>query len=341
MDRQILKNTIKEIFAGSKGILAMDESISTANKRLGAKGIPQNEEMRRKYRELIVTTPGLNQGIGGAILCDETINQKTNDGRPMADVLKEAGIIPGIKVDKGAKALAGFQNEKVTEGLDGLRERLIDYKKKGARFAKWRAVITIGKNIPTKACIEANAHALTRYAGLCQEAGIVPIVEPEVLMDGDHNLQKCYDVTEETLKILFFELYKYRIDLEGIILKPNMVLAGKESGEKNSVDDVAKATVNCFLESVPAAVPAIAFLSGGQSAQEASAHLNAINKNFKNRLPWIVAFSFARAIQQPALDVWDWEDSKCEKAQKVLARRAKFNAEARQGNYDSAMEPDK
>ncbi len=339
MDKKILENTIKEIFADHKGILAMDESIPTCNKRLAAKGIPQNGEMRRKYRQLIVTTPGLNEGIGGAILSDETIRQKTDGGTPMAKVLMDAGIVPGIKVDKGAKALAGFPDEKVTEGLDGLRDRLAEYKTMGARFAKWRAVITIGDNIPTLACIQANAHALTRYAGLCQEANIVPIVEPEVLMDGNHSLQKCYDVTEEVLKNLFIHLYKYKICLEGIILKPNMVITGTDSGEKNSMDEVAKATVNCFLESVPAAVPAIAFLSGGQSAQEASAHLNAINKNYKERLPWIVAFSFARAIQQPALDVWEGKDANAEEAQKVLARRAKFNAEARQGKYNPSMEP--
>lgn len=328
MDRQKLKDTIEQIFSNSRGILAMDESNPTCNKRFAAHNIPQTMEMRRQYRELIVTTPGLNESIGGAILSDETIRQQTKEGRSMADVLMSAGIIPGIKVDKGAKALAGFPNEKVTEGLDGLRERLSEYKTMGARFAKWRAVITIGNDIPTTACIKANAHALTRYAALCQEADMVPIVEPEVLMDGNHSLQRCYEVTEQVLKTLFFHLYQYKIDLEGIILKPNMVIAGKESGEKNSADEIANACVNCFLESVPAAVPAIAFLSGGQSPQEASEHLNAINKNFKNRLPWIVAFSFARAIQQPALDVWKGNQENVEEAQKVLYRRAKFNAGA-------------
>lgn len=339
MDLQILKITIEEIFSNSKGILAMDESNPTCNKRFAAHNIPQTEEMRRKYRELIVTTPGLNESIGGAILSDETIRQKTSAGILMAEVLRNVGIVPGIKVDMGAKDLAGFPNEKVTEGLDGLRERLSEYKSLGARFAKWRAVITIGENIPSAACIFANAHALTRYAALCQEADIVPIVEPEVLMDGNHSLERCYNITEEVLKILFNQLYIYKIALEGIILKPNMVISGKNSGEKTSVEEVAQATVNCFLQSVPAAVPAIAFLSGGQSPQEASAHLNAIQKNHKDRLPWIVAFSFARAIQQPALDKWNGDDANREEAQKILSRRAKFNVEARQGNYD--IEEDK
>lgn len=338
MNKQILKDTIQQIFFKGKGILAMDESNPTCNKRFAAHGIPQTVEMRRKYRELIVTTPGLNEGIGGAILSDETIRQQTKDGKPMAKVLMDVGIIPGIKVDKGAKALAGFPNEKVTEGLDGLRDRLAEYKTMGARFAKWRAVITIGNNIPTLACIQANAHALTRYAGLCQEANIVPIVEPEVLMDGNHSLQKCYNVTEEVLKTLFFHLYKYKIDLGGIILKPNMVITGTDSGEKNSVDEVAKASVKCFLESVPAAVPAIAFLSGGQSPQEASEHLNAINKNFKDRLPWTVAFSFARAIQQPVLDAWNGQELNVEVAQKMLYHRAKLSSAARLGKYSASME---
>ena len=222
-------------------------------------GIPQTVEMRRTYRELIVTTPGLNESIGGAILFDETIRQQTKDGIPMAEVLIKAGIIPGIKVDEHAKSMAAFPNEKITEGLDGLRERLAMYKKMGARFAKWRAVITIGEGIPTTQCIEANTHALARYAAVCQEADIVPIVEPEVLMNGNHSIQKCFDVSEQVQKILFYQLYKYRINLEGIILKPNMVIQGLESPEKNSVDEVAEATVNCLLESVPASVPAIAF----------------------------------------------------------------------------------
>lgn len=338
MDKQVLIGTVNELFTGNKGLLAMDESTGTCNKRFAAAGIPQTIDMRRSYRELIVTTPGLHESIGGAILFDETIRQQTKDGVPMIEVLKKNGIIPGIKVDMGAKPMAAFPGEKITEGLDGLRDRLADYKKMGARFAKWRAVITIGDGIPTTSCIEANVHALARYAALCQEADIVPIIEPEVLMEGDHSLQKCFDVTERTLKILFYQLYQYKIDLEGMILKPNMVTAGTKSAEINSVDEVAQATVNCFLQSVPAAVPAIAFLSGGQSPEEAAAHLNAIHTNFKNRLPWIVTFSFARAIQQPALDVWKGQEANVKEAQKILHQRAKIDAAARRGEYNKGME---
>ncbi|HUH29275.1 class I fructose-bisphosphate aldolase [Gelidibacter sp.] len=338
MITKLLKNTIEDLFANGKGILAMDESTPTCDKRFSSNGIPQTLEMRRNYRELLATTPGLNESIGGAILYDETIRQQTKDGEPIASVLMNAGIIPGIKVDLGAKDLAGFPNEKITEGLDGLRERLAEYKSLGARFAKWRAVITIGDGIPTRTCIDANAHALARYAALCQEAGLVPIVEPEVLMDGNHSMQRCYDVTEHALKALFDQLYFFHVDLEGIILKPNMVLAGKDSKEKNSIEEVAQATVNCFLSSVPAAVPAIAFLSGGQSPQQASQHLNAINKDYKERLPWIVAFSFARAIQQPCLEAWKGQSSNLEAAQKLLYHRAKLSAAARRGEYKLAME---
>ncbi len=338
MNKQTLKDTIQQLFTGNKGLLAMDESTGTCNKRFAATGIAQTIEMRRKYRELIVTTPGLTESIGGAILYDETIRQQTKDGVPMADVLVKAGIIPGIKVDTGAKPMAGFSNEKITEGLDGLRERLAEYKKMGARFAKWRGVITIGNDIPTTASIRANVHALARYAALCQEAGIVPIVEPEVLMTGDHTIQRCYDVTENALKILFYQLYIYKIDLEGMILKPNMVIAGTESANQNSIDEVAEATVYCLLASVPAGVPAVAFLSGGQSPEKASAHLNAINKYYKDRLPWIVSFSFARAIQQPALDIWKGQEANVAAAQKLLYHHAKLNSTARAGNYTAAME---
>ena len=338
MNKQLLTDTLNALVAGSKGLLAMDESNGTCNKRFAAAGIPQTIEMRRSYRELIVTTPGLHESIGGAILYDETIRQQTKDGVPMIDVLIKNGIIPGIKVDTGAKPMAAFPGEKITEGLDGLRERLAEYKKMGARFAKWRAVITIGDYIPTIACIEANIHALARYAALCQEAGIVPIIEPEVLMEGDHTLQKCFDVTVHTLKILFYQLYQYKIVLEGMILKPNMIIAGTKNAEKNRVDEVAEATVNCLLQSVPSAVPAIAFLSGGQSPEVASAHLNAIHANFKNRLPWIVSFSFARAIQQPALDIWKGQEANVEKAQRLLYQRAKMDAAARSGEYDASME---
>lgn len=338
MNKQLLKDTIGQLFANGKGLLAMDESNATCNKRFAAEGIPQTIEMRRKYRELIVTTTGLNASLGGAILYDETIRQHTNDGIPFTDVLMKAGIIPGIKVDTGAKPMAGFPSEKITEGLDGLRERLAEYKQMGARFAKWRAVITIGAHTPTITAIKANVHALSRYAALCQEADIVPIVEPEVLMTGNHTMQQCYDVTEQVLKTLFYQLYQFNIDMEEMILKPNMVIAGTESTIKNSVDEVAEATVNCLLASVPASVPVIAFLSGGQPPEDAAAHLNAINKNFKDRLPWIVSFSFARAIQQPALDLWKGQQANVEEAQKLLCSRAKLAAAARTGNYTVAME---
>ena len=338
MNKQILKDTIQQLFANNKGLLAMDESTSTCNKRFAEAGIPQTIEMRRGYRELIVTTPGLNESIGGAILYDETIRQQTKDGIPFTDILIKAGIIPGIKVDMGAKPMAGFPNEKITYGLDGLRDRLAEYKKMGGRFAKWRGVITIGDDIPTVACIKANVHALARYAALCQEAGIVPIVEPEVLMSGNHTLQQCYDVTEKVLKILFYQLYQFKIDLEGMILKPNMVIAGSESVVQNSIDEVAEATANCLLSSVPAAMPAIAFLSGGQSPEAATAHLNAIHLKFKNHLPWIITFSFARAIQQPALDIWKGREENVNEAQKLLYKRAKLDSATRRGNYNIQME---
>lgn len=334
MDTQLLKDTIEQLFANGKGLLAMDESTGTCNKRFAALGIPETIEMRRNYRELIVTTPGLNESIGGAILYDETIRQQTTSGIPLIDVLIKAGIIPGIKVDMGTKAMAGFPNEKITEGLDGLRDRLAEYKKMGARFAKWRAVITIGNGIPTTACIKTNMHTLSCYAALCQEAGIVPIVEPEVLMDGDHTIQRCYEVTEKVLKTLFYQLYQFRVDLEGMILKPNMVIAGKDCAVQNNIDDVAEATLNCLLASVPAAVPAIAFLSGGQSPDEATSHLNRINKN---KLPWIISFSFARAIQQPALEAWKGQESNKEEAQELLYRYAKNNASASLGKYNAVL----
>jgi len=335
MKNQTLRDTIVQLFADNKGLLAMDESNGTCNKRFAAAGIAQTFEMRRTYRELIVTTPGLRQSIGGAILYDETIREKTNDGVTIVEILIKAGIIPGIKVDTGAKEMAGFANEKITEGLDGLRERLAEYKIMGARFAKWRAVITIGDGIPTNQCIGANIHALARYAALCQQAGIVPIIEPEVLMSGNHSLQRSYDVTQQVLKTLFYQLYQYKIDIKGMILKPNMVIAGSESTVQNSIDEVAEATVQCLLQAVPAAMPVIAFLSGGQSPDDAAAHLNAIHKKYKNQLPWIVTFSFARAIQQPALDAWKGNQANVTRAQNLLYRHAKLDAAARLGQYDA------
>jgi fructose-bisphosphate aldolase class I len=338
MNQQLLKDTIQQLFANGKGLLAMDESTGTCNKRFAALEIPQTVEMRRRYRELIVTTPNLKESIGGAILYDETIRQQSKDGIPLIDILIQSGIVPGIKVDMGTQAMANFPNEKITEGLDGLRERLEEYKIMGARFAKWRAVITIGVDLPTSTSIKANMQDLARYAALCQETDIVPIVEPEVLMDGNHTIQDCYEVTEKVLKILFDQMKEFRVDLEGIILKPNMVIAGKDCDTQNSIDEVAEATVNCLLASVPSTVPAIAFLSGGQTPEEADAHLNAINKNFKDRLPWLVTFSFARAIQQPVLEIWKGEDKNIEEAQKMLFKRAKYSVDARRGVYSTEIE---
>ena len=338
MNLQMLRDTAQALVAGDKGLLAMDESTPTCNKRFASLGIPQTVEARRAYRELIVTTPRLGECIGGAILFDETIRQKTSDGTPFIKVLIEAGITPGIKVDTGAKELAGRPGEKVTEGLDGLRDRLTEYVRMGARFAKWRAVIAIGDGIPSQGCIEANAQALARYAALCQEAELVPVVEPEVLMDGDHALERCYEVTEKVLREVFCQLYTQRVMLEGMILKPNMVLPGSTCPKQKALDEVADATVNCLLRAVPAAVPAIAFLSGGQSAELASARLNAMNVRFKSRLPWALAFSFARAIQQPALELWKGQEANVSAAQQALYHRARCNQAARRGEYSQAME---
>jgi fructose-bisphosphate aldolase class I len=334
MNTQVIIDTAKAMVAGDKGLLAMDESNPTCNKRFAALGIPQTEEARRVYREMIVDTPGLGESISGAILFDETILQQKKDGTPFVKALINAGIIPGIKVDMGAKDMAGHPEEKITEGLDGLRERLKGYYQMGARFAKWRAVITIGDDIPSRGCIEANAHSLARYASLCQEAGLVPIVEPEVLMDGVHTLEQCSVVTENVLRTVFDQLYIQRVILEGMILKPNMVLPGLSCPEQESVDDVADATVNCLMQVVPAAVPGIAFLSGGQSAELASARLNAMNVRFKSRLPWALAFSFARAIQQPALEIWQGREINVPEAQQALYHRAKCNQAARRGEYN-------
>jgi fructose-bisphosphate aldolase, class I len=338
MPTQKLIDTARALVANDKGLLAMDESTSTCNKRFAALGIPQTEEMRRAYRDLIVTTPGLGDSINGAILVDETIRQKTKSGTPFATALADAGIIPGIKVDMGAKALAAFPGETVTEGLDGLRERLQAYAEMGARFAKWRAVIAIGDGIPTPESIAVNAHALGRYAALCHEASVVPIVEPEVLMDGAHSLEVCRAVTENVLRMVFEELSRQRVLLEGMILKPNMVLPGLASTKQESVDEVADATVNCFLRTVPAAVPGIAFLSGGQPGELASARLNAMNVRFKSRLPWALTFSYSRALQQPALEIWHGEEANVPAAQQALAHRAALNRAARRGEYNAAME---
>jgi fructose-bisphosphate aldolase class I len=330
--------TAKSLVADDKGLLAIDESNPTCNKRFAAAGIPQTEEFRRSYREMIITTPGLGESISGLILYDETIRQKKKDGTLFIKAITDLGIIPGIKVDTGAKDMAGHPGEKITEGLDGLRDRLREYFQMGARFAKWRAVITIGNGIPSRGCIEANANALARYAGLCQEAGLVPIVEPEVLMTGGHTLEHCFEVSEEVLRTVFKQLYLQRVTLEGMILKPNMVLPGLACPKQETVEEVADITVECLLRAVPAAVPGIAFLSGGQSGELASARLNAMNVRFKSRLPWALAFSFARAIQQPALDIWHGKETNVSAAQQALYHRANCNRAARHGKYNDDIE---
>jgi fructose-bisphosphate aldolase class I len=338
MNPKNLIDTATTLMGSDKGLLAMDESTPTCNERFAKLGIPQTEEFRHAYRELIVTTSGLGQSISGAILYDETIRQQKRDGTTFAKALTDAGIIPGIKVDAGAKDMAAHSGEKITEGLDGLRERLAEYFQMGARFAKWRAVIAIGENIPSRSCLEANAHALARYAALCQEAGLVPIVEPEVLMDGAHTLEQCHKVTEETLRTVFIQLNCQRVLLEGMILKPNMVLPGLAYPTQESMDEVADATVNCLLRTVPAAVPGVAFLSGGQPSELASARLNAMNVRFKSQMPWALTFSFSRALQQPALEIWQGKEANVLVAQQALLHRARCNRAARHGEYTAAME---
>ena len=338
MNAQTLTDNARKLVDDHKGLLAMDESNPTCNKRFAKLGIPQTVETRRAYRELIVTTPGLGESISGVILYDETIRQQKKDGTPFLKVLDGAGIIPGIKVDTGAKDLAAHPGEKITEGLDGLRARLQEYFQMGARFAKWRAVISIGESIPSWSCIEANAQALARYASLCQEAGLVPVVEPEVLMDGEHNLERCREITSEVLHTVFNQLYEQRVTLEGMILKPNMVLPGLTCPKQAALDEVADATLRCLLLAVPAAVPGIAFLSGGQSCELASARLNAMNVRYSARLPWALAFSFARAIQQPALEIWLGQETNVKAAQQALLHRARCNRAARRGEYTAMME---
>jgi fructose-bisphosphate aldolase class I len=301
-------------------------------------GIPQTVEARRAYRELIVTTPGLGECISGAILYDETIRQQKKDGTPFVKAITDAGILPGIKVDSGAKDMAGYPGEKITEGLDGLRDRLAEYIRLGARFAKWRAVIVVDDHLPSRACIEANAQALARYAAVCQEAGLVPVVEPEVLMDGGHTLERCREVTEQVLRTVFNQLYTQGVMLEGMLLKPNMVLPGLTCPRQATLDEVADATLKCLLRAVPAAVPGIAFLSGGQSGELASARLNAMNVRFKSRMPWALAFSFSRAIQYPALEIWQGKETNILAAREALYHRASCNRAARRGEYTAAME---
>ena len=338
MNSAKLRETALALVAGDKGLLAMDESTSTANKRFAVADIPQNEEARRAYRDLMVSTAGLNECLNGAILVDETIRQQTRNGTPFAKALDQLGIMPGIKVDGGAKPMAAHPDEKLTSGLDGLRERLAEYARLGARFAKWRAVITIGEGIPSLSCIQANALLLALYAALCQEAGLVPIVEPEVLMDGDHDLEHCAKVMETTLHIVFDQLFAQRVLLEGMILKPNMVVPGQKAQFQSGNEEIADVTVRTLLRTVPAAVPGIAFLSGGQSGEQACARLSAMNSRYRGRLPWALTYSFARAIQQPAMEIWHGEEANVPAAQEALLHRARCAQAARQGKYTPAME---
>ena len=336
MDIQQLTSTARALVAKGKGILAADESFGTIEKRFKKLGIKSTEENRRAYRDMLFTTAGAGEYVSGVILFDETIRQNAKDGTPFVKVLERQGIIPGIKVDTGAKQLAGFPDEKITEGLDGLRDRLTEYRALGARFAKWRAVLTIGHGLPTRFCVDANAHALARYAALSQEAGLVPIVEPEVLMDGDHTIQRCEAVTETTLKSVYFHLHAHRVVLEGTLLKPNMVLSGKDCAEQAGVTEVAEATVRTLVRCVPAAVPGVVFLSGGQSAEDATAHLSAMNAIGK--LPWELSFSYGRALQAPALDAWHGKSENVKAAQQAYHHRAKLNSAARSGKYSKKME---
>jgi fructose-bisphosphate aldolase, class I len=332
-----LETTARALVAEGKGILAADESTSTIEKRLRGAGVDPVLENRRAYREMLFTTPETGGFISGVILYDETIRQKAADGTPFVEVLKRQGIISGIKVDRGAKPLAGFPDEKITEGLDGLRERLAEYANLGARFAKWRAVIEIGPGIPSLAALEANAHALARYAALCQEAGLVPIVEPEVLMDGNHRMERTEEVTGEALRTVFSALISQRVRLEGMLLKPNMVVPGKACSEKPGAPEIAGATLRCLRRFVPAAVPGIVFLSGGLSEVRATELLNEMNRI--EGAPWELSFSFGRALQESALKTWAGKSGNVSAAQKILHLRAKNNSAARAGKYAATMEP--
>jgi len=337
MNERDLVATAAEMVAEGKGILAIDESTGTCCKRFQAVGVECSEQSRRDYREMLLTTPGLADHISGAILYDETIRQALADGTPFVQFMEDAGILPGIKVDRGAQPLAGHPGEKITEGLDGLRARLVEYADLGARFAKWRAVITIAHDTPSQACLNANAHALARYAALCQEAGLVPIVEPEVLMDGSHSLDDCFDVTEATLHAVFNELYEQSVVLEGTILKASMVISGSEAKIRADVESVADATVQCLLNTVPAALGGIVFLSGGQEDIEATLHLDTMNR--LGGLPWPLSFSYGRALQAAALSVWAENPAgNVAAAQRKLAHRARMNGLATLGEYDESME---
>lgn len=336
MNLKELNTVARAMVANGKGILAADESAPTIKKRFDTIGTESTEENRRRYREMLFTAKGVADYIGGVILFDETIHQSTSDGVPFAKYLNDLGMIAGIKVDKGAKPLAGFPGETITEGLDGLRDRLKEYYELGARFSKWRAVINIGDDIPTDFCLRANAHALARYAALCQETGLVPIVEPEVLMDGDHGIERCAQVTSRTLELVFGELADHRVELEGIILKPNMVISGTDAPNRAGPEQVSEATLEVLKKHVPAKVPGIAFLSGGQSAEEATEHLALMNR--MGPLPWELSFSYGRALQAPALDAWRGKEQQFKAGQEALYKRARLNSLAHLGKYEPNME---
>jgi fructose-bisphosphate aldolase class I len=336
MKNENLECIARQLVAAGKGILAADESSPTIEKRLKSIGVVSTEENRRAYRELLFTTAGLGEFISGVILFDETIRQKTREDRTFVEALEQQAIIPGIKVDKGAKPMANFPGEKITEGLDGLRERLAEYRQLGARFAKWRAVIGIAEKIPTRRCIETNAELLARYAALSQEADLVPIVEPEVLMDGAHTIERHFEVTEQTMEVVFHALSEHRVTLEAMLLKPNMVLSGKDCPQQASVQEVAEATLRCMKRVVPAAVPGLVFLSGGQSDLEATEHLNAMNR--LDHVPWELSFSFGRALQASVLKAWKGDPMNVTAAQRAFHHRAWCNSKARFGKYTAEME---
>lgn len=343
MNLDALNKIASGMVAPGKGILAADESSGTIKKRFDQIKVESTADNRRDYREMLFRTKdAMENYISGVILYDETIRQNAKDGTPLVKLIEQAGSIPGIKVDAGAKPMAAFPGEQVTEGLDGLRERLAEYYKLGARFAKWRAVVDIGREgdraVPSYGCLRANTHALARYAALCQEAGIVPIVEPEVLMDGDHDIDRCFEVTELTLKLLYEELYFARVPLEGTILKPNMVIAGKKAAKQASVSEIAEKTVKCFRRVVPAAVPGIVFLSGGQSDEDATANLNAMNAEYRNVMPWALSFSYGRALQAAPLQAWAGKPENVAAGQRAFAHRAKMNGLAQRGEWSDGLE---
>lgn len=337
MSVNAMVETARALTAPGKGILAADESHGTIGTRLAAVGVENTPENRRQYRQLLFLTPGIADALSGVILFDETARQRADDGTPFPEILTRLGIVPGIKVDAGAKRLAGAPGERVTEGLDGLRERLAEYRTLGARFAKWRAVIEIGEGRPSRYCLAANAHALARYAALCQEAEVLPIVEPEVLMDGGHTIQQCFDATEAALDRVFHSLRDHRVALEAVLLKPNMVVSGAKSPEQAGVEEVAEATVRCLRRTVPAVVPGVMFLSGGQTPERATQHLNAMNAMPGTR-PWVLSFSFARALQGPVLETWRGSADAVQAAQQAFLHRARCASAAREGRYTPAME---